>query len=489
MCENSSNVKDWLINKCKDASMLLQGDHAHPVCSRRYGNVVLTPSNIPQFQIPASLDVRSRDDSDTYSQSSDSSLPCSGHTSPRLSPASREPTPNLLTKPPSPHGWKSAPVSPVRVSNASRLERFNTLAGEKVDIATNADPYSVAAMSLPHLKTMTNFGFETLRESPNTRRKESLFHDAPSVSRSSINRKCQSYDGSAFEFSDEVKMDRRHSYKRRNVPSVVAPLGVLLPLSCNEASPNSYSKSPSPRDSVSPRSDKLRFKFSPKKEKRRTPSPTSPQQAREKVNMWLINGRRQSCGPRLLIEDTDLEPPKTSAPKHNVLCKSLSMNSEFVNRCEESDSSSDADYGSVELCLEYTASAKQLKVTLVKCLELNKKKPDMQLNPYATVCLMPGKLQRSISSVIRNCNDPSFMETFLFKDLSEEQLQEGKLRIRLYHKSQSLRRKDFLGEIMMYLQDFDLSQQVHIHRKLENKERDNVGIISHFSFRFPSTYY
>lgn len=37
-------------------------------------------------------------------------------------------------------------------------------------------PLSMAAMSLPHFRSRTTFGFSTLSQSPHTRRKESLFH-------------------------------------------------------------------------------------------------------------------------------------------------------------------------------------------------------------------------------------------------------------------------------------------------------------------------
>ena len=478
------NVKDWLLNKCKDATLLLQAEHNNKqvISCRRYGSVVLTPSNIPQFQIPRNLDVKTRDDSDTHSQSSDSSLPCSGHTSPRLSPASREPTPNLLSKPTSPHSSRSAPVSPVRSNTNARLERFNTLAGEKVDMATNADPYSLAAMSLPHLKTFTNFGFETLRESPNTRRKESLFHNvyAENAHRVTPNRKSRSCDGSPIPFNpDDATTERRPSYKRRNVPSVVAPLGVLLPLSSNESNQtiSPFSRSPSPRESTSPRSaEKVRFRFSPKKEKScRSVSPTT---IRERIMM--SGARRQSCGPRLLVEDVD-EPRKclNNNNKHMALCKSLSMNSDFIDdqNIEDVMQMSDGDFGIIDLVMQFNINSKMLAVTILNCRNILTKRPDLPILPFATVCLMPGKIQRQTLSLVPNAN-----ETFMFKDLSQEQLEKLKLRIRLYNKVQGLRRKDFLGEAMVYLQDYSIMEPVHINCQLQEKERNNVSTLDNKLF-------
>ena len=46
---------------------------------------------------------------------------------------------------------------------------------------TNDDPGSMAAVSLPHLRMYTPYGFTTLKESPNTRRKESLLMNSSSL--------------------------------------------------------------------------------------------------------------------------------------------------------------------------------------------------------------------------------------------------------------------------------------------------------------------
>ena len=331
-------------------------------------------------------------------------------------------------------------------------------------------------MSLPHLKTMTNFGFETLRESPNTRRKESLFHDirAEAPHRVNQSRKCRSCDGSPLPYPDDVTVERRPSYKRRNVPSVVAPLGVLLPISSNESnqSVSPFSRTPSPRDSTSPHSaEKVRFRFSPKKEKRRTISPTSPQHQNK---FSMAGARRQSCGPRLLVEDAD-EPRKliTNNNKHNVLCKSLSMNYEFIDQNEEDGSYIPGrEYGKVDLLLEYTSDSKLLMVTLIQFKSLQNKRHDIHISPFATICLMPGKIQRQTSPVATNSS-----ETFIFRDICEDQIESLKVRLRLYNKVQGLRRKDFLGEAMMYLQDYSLLQPLHINCDLQEKERNNVSLI------------
>ena len=111
--------------------------------------------------------------------------------------------------------------------------------------ATNVDPMSAAAMGLDHFKSRTNYGFEYMKEKPHTRRKESLFQSGGeihlSTSSSSATRsnslKAPSVNdrrGSDSPLQDGSESPifvhlRRKSSKRRNVPSVIAPLGVVTP--------------------------------------------------------------------------------------------------------------------------------------------------------------------------------------------------------------------------------------------------------------------
>ena len=181
---------------------------------------------------------------------------------------------------------RTCPTSPCR----SRA--FINANGEDIIRHTNVDPMSVAAMTLDHFKARTTYGFETLKEMPHTRRKESLFHldaiDPSGHNMSSINRsrshsvksrtrtpspKLSEYpshkeypaqrgstsggdsppDGIVEPPHLFVPIQRRKSSKRRNVKSMVAPLGVVLPDQCGDPIPGRILLTPSdtPVDSPS----------------------------------------------------------------------------------------------------------------------------------------------------------------------------------------------------------------------------------------------
>ncbi len=151
---------------------------------------------------------------------------------------------------------KTCPTSPCRSPNMNGLDKH-----------TNVDPMSVAAMTLDHFKAQTTYGFETLREMPHTRRKESLYfiqdgidakgHDDSNLSRSkSVKTRIRTpspkhhkhpspHSASGGNSPTDcmepphlfVPIQKRKSSKRRNVHSMVAPLGVVLPDQCGDPIP------------------------------------------------------------------------------------------------------------------------------------------------------------------------------------------------------------------------------------------------------------
>ena len=136
----------------------------------------------------------------------------------------------------------SAPVSPCRTPRDG--DCFDHLSSKDT---TNVDPMSAAAMGLDHFKSKTTYGFEHLKEKPHTRRKESLFHSGGgeilinTPSGSGVNRSMSLKAPSVEERGSDVTPHdrgfdspqfshvRRKSSKRRNVTSVIAPLGVVTP--------------------------------------------------------------------------------------------------------------------------------------------------------------------------------------------------------------------------------------------------------------------
>ena len=169
------------------------------------------------------------------------SLQSSRGASPKFSPKHRSSSnqrPNHLA--PRSSRSSSAPVSPCRTPrDGDYFDHFS------IKDATNVDPMSAAAMGLDHFKSRTNYGFEYMKEKPHTRRKESLFHSGGEIHLStSLSSATRSNSLKAPSVNDRRGSDsplqdgsespvfvplRRKSSKRRNVPSVIAPLGVVTP--------------------------------------------------------------------------------------------------------------------------------------------------------------------------------------------------------------------------------------------------------------------
>ncbi len=172
------------------------------------------------------------------------------------SPSSSHPTsPSAFSK-----SCRTCPTSPCK--SAAHLDT-------NIVKHTNVDPMSIAAMTLDHFKAQTTYGFETLKEMPHTRRKESLYfiqdgldsagHNKSGLSRSySVKARTRTpspkhhehpspHSGSASGGNSPtdcmepphlfVPIQRRKSSKRRNVHSMVAPLGVVLPDQCGDPIP------------------------------------------------------------------------------------------------------------------------------------------------------------------------------------------------------------------------------------------------------------
>ena len=204
--DEMESVKQWIIGKTE-----------HPMSIQ---NVVLTPNNIPAFTIPPLTDT-------SFSWKSESSNCLDGHSG-NFPMCSCHNSMTCNTTNGCSQFIRSAPSSPNNKYSCSTLSSD-----------TKEEPsMSIAALSLSHIPHETKFGVTVVRERPTSRRKESLFHDpeAPVFSsKRSFRRnhqdayspeltlpKCVHSPNNAFSFI------RQSSHKRRNVPSLVAPLGVIL---------------------------------------------------------------------------------------------------------------------------------------------------------------------------------------------------------------------------------------------------------------------
>ncbi|KAF7652946.1 hypothetical protein LDENG_00089740 [Lucifuga dentata] len=90
-----------------------------------------------------------------------------------------------------------------------------------------------------------------------------------------------------------------------------------------------------------------------------------------------------------------------------------------------------------------------IRVHLVSIEDLWDDADKRPLNCAVSLCLTPGKRKRQKSATIRNCHSPVFNEDFFFSDLSQEDLLQLELRIKVMDKpaAGTLRRGTVMGVI------------------------------------------
>ncbi|KAM5189459.1 C2 calcium-dependent domain-containing protein 4C isoform 2-T2 [Callospermophilus lateralis] len=103
--------------------------------------------------------------------------------------------------------------------------------------------------------------------------------------------------------------------------------------------------------------------------------------------------------------------------------------------------------GSVRLLAEYEAAQARLRVRLLAAEGLYERPYDgRSINCCVGLCLVPGKLQKQRSTIIKNSRHPVFNEDFFFDGLGPASVRKLALRIKVVNKGSSLKRDTLLGE-------------------------------------------
>ena len=505
-------VKEWLMFKFQ-TSQTKQSDDG----SNAKGFGALTPQSIPEFVIPGSGNSSRRTSSDCYGdlemdferkRNSYGGRSCtlSPPGSPgRLSPSGSTPCFQTINR----KQCQSAPVTPkhelraiVQCSRAAhstpRLDGSND--------GTNDDPLSFAAMSLPHFRVQTSYGFSTLSETPHTRRKESLFHDGNdsllprrSTIRGLRNSKYQKFNDSS---SPDISLLSTPSIRSPCMPSSSMPSVIVT-----AAKQNSVSRSPSP--DVYSFSGHYGRRLSPtyclngtgilnvskynRYYNRRRSSlqmmvntssgldSSSASEASTPSNgsiERIYDQPRHSCGdlqvrppstptmkrhsePSIQNEVKLTEPPKPRSCSYDVI-------SHHINSPKSSQTHLFAPYGELKFNFQYLPASSQLKVTLIRAENLGgHHKQDRPLNSFAKLYLMPGKLQKQGTSVVKRSRNPVYDQEFYFHDIDIEQLRSMSLVIRLFSKSPNLKLSDFIGNVTIPLDNYDVMVENRLWKDLE----------------------
>uniref|UniRef100_A0A3Q3SMI5 C2 domain-containing protein n=1 Tax=Mastacembelus armatus TaxID=205130 RepID=A0A3Q3SMI5_9TELE len=333
--------------------------------SHNLHNNILTPDKIPEFCLP-----------------------------PRL--CQRKPLLEADTTPPFLHGQNQIPKS----STYS-----NTTCVKTKDVKMKNGDALVAwqASKKPLPFSAEGYGLAGIYESPNTRRKESLFHS-----------KCPVY---MFDRSTSSAVPRLATLET-NLPK--KSLSGFLPLfSCKSLSETGSPESETPSSNDS--------------------SPlSSPYSAKTSLYIPLGSGRLKgatSCPS--LIDNVE----GRRRLKRGGLTERLQREHVLpLQRC-----------GKVRLSAEHTtfSSLSTVRVRLVSVEGLRDGADHRSLNCAVKLCLMPRKLQQQRSATIRNCHSPVFNEDFFFSELSQKDLLELQLRLKVVdkHAAGTLRRDIVIGVI------------------------------------------
>ncbi|XP_069079573.1 C2 calcium-dependent domain-containing protein 4C-like [Pleurodeles waltl] len=408
---------------------------------------VLTPDKIPEFCIPPKLAPHPRTSTAPHHRSTPNLYVCS--------PSLRRSTPNLRAATLEPRGTHGGPDLPrlslpftqqhiIQIESAEELP-FDMSCSD--DESTNADPQSQAALSLPHLpKTHTSYGFCTLLESPNTRRKESIFHNDPL---------------GAYGLLGLLPRSRSNTFcKGDSLPSGVSAAARLSPhymhrqgawdsdtTSSTESSPFSsplLSRSPTKSNSLfkALSQDRLFSKaFNHRFGRPRTTSSSTDEGSSTDTSPYTP--RRVSNS----VEDS------TVSQRGSISRSKFSMDLGYSRERFVGENTAFLDRGGVlRLSAEYCPDNERLRIRLISAEGLYDSSTDPKLiSCCISLCLLPGKAQKQKSTIIRKSRNPIFNEDFFFVGISERDLYTRSLKFKAVNKTSSLKRDNVLGETELVL--------------------------------------
>uniref|UniRef100_A0A8C4RN50 C2 domain-containing protein n=1 Tax=Erpetoichthys calabaricus TaxID=27687 RepID=A0A8C4RN50_ERPCA len=102
--------------------------------------------------------------------------------------------------------------------------------------------------------------------------------------------------------------------------------------------------------------------------------------------------------------------------------------------------------GQIRLSVEYKSGSCTLRIRVVSMEDLYDKLFDERcIHCCVILCLIPGKLQRQQSAIIKNSKNPIFNEDFFFDGVTGEELNSMSLKLKVINKASSLKRDTVLG--------------------------------------------
>ncbi|XP_075064458.1 C2 calcium-dependent domain-containing protein 4C-like [Mixophyes fleayi] len=298
---------------------------------------------------------------------------------------------------------------------------------------TNGDPQSQAALSLPHLpKTQTCYGFCTLLESPNTRRKESLFHNDPGnqpilLSRSRSNTISCRGTSSPNSLTLRLRPLRYSGTLESDTTSSTDSSPFSSPL-LHRSLPMSLLKAFN-QDKMFSRSLKVGCKPSAF----RNGSVSTDEDSSTDSSPCVTRRASQEWG--------------NIPPAHSNIGLLLSPGQFPLDNTVHLDTG-----GILRLSTEYWPENLRLRIRLVSAEGLYKQSVDPKnINCCISFSLVPGKNQKQRSTLIRGSRNPIFNEDFFFEGLEAHDLLQTTLKIKALNKGSGVRRESILGKSKLHL--------------------------------------
>ncbi|XP_047448387.1 C2 calcium-dependent domain-containing protein 4C [Mugil cephalus] len=280
-----------------------------------------------------------------------------------------------------------------------------------------------------------SYGLAGMYESPNTRRKESLFH-----SKRPVYVFDRSLPTRAPRQSKETKLPKKSTsgflplFSHKSLTEAGSTESETL--SSSDSSPLSSSYSGKSSLCVPTRSGRLKGAVS-------CPSLID---SKEDRGRWKRGGLSLTTSPSLEENSHTLAPP-VLFPMDVLQCQERLQREHVIPLQGRGRVRISAEHSTVSTDTSSPFSTVRVRVVSVEGLW---DATDRQtLNCVVNLCLTPGKLQQQESATIRNCRSPVFNEDFFFTELSRKDLLELHLRLKVVNKpaAGALRRGAVIGMI------------------------------------------
>ncbi|KAL4608108.1 C2 calcium-dependent domain-containing protein 4C-like [Arapaima gigas] len=425
----------WLLEKIRGSVDSSSSRH-HDATDKQpkapaYSNV-LTPDKIPDFFIPPKLvccppdgeppDVQPQAvlRASSSEQAIGTKRTPGSPRSPRLGNKLSGDSRNLL---------KSANRHIIQIESADDL-----VAADAGHLATNADPQSQTAMSLPYVpKAQTSYGFATLMESPHTRRKESLFH------------------------SDHSSPITSPNSQRKKA---AAESNHLNPADCGASHMNPYRYFSGGESDTCSSAESSPF-GSPLLSRSASLLKMFTHETQAKV----VKAKRSFARHSSLSTDECSSADTSPSLQRRLRCpRSFAGGGVAGSGATAGGGASDRQQrehtvnlhrgGSLRLRVHYDPEAERLRVRVLVAEDLYDRAFDAKnINCCVSLYLSPGKLQKQRSTIIKNSRNPVFNEDFFFDSLPPAQAKKMAVKMKVVNKGTSLKRDVLLGEREVPLRD------------------------------------